>query len=127
MDDVQLAIKKLEELRSAGFGIAVDDFGTGYSSLSYLRHLPITTMKIDRCFVSDLPKESAIASTILMLGKQLNLKIVAEGIENEAQLKWLQERDCVIGQGYYFSKPLPRDVFEDKYIKQCSTEAKTVS
>ncbi|MEZ9197161.1 putative bifunctional diguanylate cyclase/phosphodiesterase [Shewanella sp. 10N.286.54.B9] len=127
MDDVQLAIKKLEELRSAGFGIAVDDFGTGYSSLSYLRHLPITTMKIDRCFVSDLPKESAIASTILMLGKQLNLKIVAEGIENEAQLKWLQERDCVIGQGYYFSKPLPRDVFEDKYIKQYSAEAKTVS
>ncbi|MEZ9823204.1 EAL domain-containing protein [Shewanella sp. 10N.286.45.A1] len=127
MDDVQLAIKKLEELRSAGFGIAVDDFGTGYSSLSYLRHLPITTMKIDRCFVSDLPKESAIASTILMLGKQLELKVVAEGIENEDQLKWLQERDCVIGQGYYFSKPLPRDVFEDKYIKQYSAEAKTVS
>lgn len=127
MDDVQLTIKKLEELRSAGFGIAVDDFGTGYSSLSYLRHLPITTMKIDRCFVSDLPKESAIASTILMLGKQLKLKVVAEGIENEDQLKWLQERDCVIGQGYYFSKPLPRDVFEDKYIKQYSAEAKTVS
>ena len=127
MDDVQLAIKKLEELRSAGFGIAVDDFGTGYSSLSYLRHLPITTMKIDRCFVSDIPKESAIASTILMLGKQLELKVVAEGIENEDQLKWLQERDCVIGQGYYFSKPLPRDVFEDKYIKQYSAEAKTVS
>ena len=127
MDDVQLAIKKLEELRSAGFGIAVDDFGTGYSSLSYLRHLPITTMKIDRCFVSDLPQESAIASTILMLGKQLNLKIVAEGIENEAQLKWLKERDCLIGQGYYFSKPLPLDIFEDKYIKQYSAEAKTVS
>lgn len=127
MDDVQLAIKKLEELRSAGFGIAVDDFGTGYSSLSYLRHLPITTMKIDRCFVSDLPKESAIASTILMLGKQLDLKIVAEGIENEAQLTWLQERGCLIGQGYYFSKPLPLNIFEDKYIKQHSTEAKTLS
>lgn len=127
MDDVQLAIKKLEELRSAGFGIAVDDFGTGYSSLSYLRHLPITTIKIDRCFVSDLPQESAIASTILMLGKQLGLKIVAEGIENEAQLEWLQERDCLIGQGYYFSKPLPLNIFEDKYIKQYSAEAKTVS
>ncbi|MCL1096072.1 putative bifunctional diguanylate cyclase/phosphodiesterase [Shewanella kaireitica] len=127
MDDVQLAIKKLEELRAAGFGIAVDDFGTGYSSLSYLRHLPITTMKIDRCFVSDLPQESAIASTILMLGKQLDLKIVAEGIENEAQLEWLQERDCLIGQGYYFSKPLPLEIFEDKYVKQYSAEAKTVS
>jgi diguanylate cyclase (GGDEF)-like protein len=127
MDDVQLAIKKLEQLRAAGFGIAVDDFGTGYSSLSYLRHLPITTMKIDRCFVSDLPQESAIASTILMLGKQLDLKIVAEGIENEAQLKWLQERDCLIGQGYFFSKPLAIEAFEDKYIKHYSQAAQTVS
>lgn len=77
MNDIEQAIVKLEQLKSAGFGIAVDDFGTGYSSLSYLRHLPITTMKIDRCFVSDLPGDSAIASTILMLGKQLNLTIVA--------------------------------------------------
>jgi diguanylate cyclase (GGDEF)-like protein len=118
IDDVQLAIKKIEQLRAAGFGIAIDDFGTGYSSLSYLRQLPITTMKIDRSFVSDLPQESAIASTILMLGKQLNLKIVAEGIENEAQLKWLKERDCSIGQGYFFSKPLALEAFEDKYIKR---------
>lgn len=127
MNDVQLAIKKLEELRASGFGIAVDDFGTGYSSLSYLRQLPITTMKIDRCFVTDLPQENAIASTILMLGKQLDLKIVAEGIENEAQLKWLQERDCSIGQGYFFSKPLSIAAFEDKYIKPYSQIAKTVS
>ncbi|WP_352289625.1 EAL domain-containing protein, partial [Psychrobacter sp. GW64-MNA-CIBAN-0177] len=57
MNDVEQAITKLEQLKSAGFGIAVDDFGTGYSSLSYLRHLPITTMKIDRAFVSDLPED----------------------------------------------------------------------
>ncbi|MGS0729970.1 EAL domain-containing protein, partial [Shewanella sp. 0m-11] len=82
MSDIESSIIKLRELKSAGFGIAVDDFGTGYSSLSYLRRLPITTMKIDRCFVSDLPEESAIASTILMLGKQLDLNIVAEGIES---------------------------------------------
>ncbi|MCU7993843.1 EAL domain-containing protein [Shewanella glacialipiscicola] len=116
MNDIELAIVKLEQLKSAGFGIAVDDFGTGYSSLSYLRHLPITTMKIDRCFVSDLPEDSAIASTILMLGKQLNLKIVAEGIENEQQLDWLKENQCQIGQGFYFSQPLPQAEFEALYI-----------
>lgn len=116
MNDIELAINKLELLKSAGFGIAVDDFGTGYSSLSYLRHLPITTMKIDRCFVSDLPEDSAIASTILMLGKQLNLTIVAEGIENELQLDWLKENQCQIGQGFYFSQPLPQAEFETLYI-----------
>ncbi|MCK7632700.1 MULTISPECIES: putative bifunctional diguanylate cyclase/phosphodiesterase [unclassified Shewanella] len=116
MNDIELAINKLEQLKSAGFGIAVDDFGTGYSSLSYLRHLPITIMKIDRCFVSDLPEDSAIASTILMLGKQLNLTIVAEGIENELQLDWLKENQCQIGQGFYFSQPLPQAEFETLYI-----------
>ncbi|GGE88366.1 putative bifunctional diguanylate cyclase/phosphodiesterase [Shewanella carassii] len=116
MNDIELAISKLEQLKSAGFGIAVDDFGTGYSSLSYLRHLPITTMKIDRCFVTDLPQESAIASTILMLGRQLDLKIVAEGIENELQLEWLKQNHCAIGQGFYFSQPLPLEEFEAKYI-----------
>ncbi|WP_153915178.1 putative bifunctional diguanylate cyclase/phosphodiesterase [Shewanella sp. TC10] len=116
MNDVDQAIAKLEQLKSAGFGIAVDDFGTGYSSLSYLRHLPITTMKIDRGFVSDLPHDAAIASTILMLGQQLNLDIVAEGIENEEQLEWLQQHNCQIGQGFFFSKPLPLDEFESKYL-----------
>lgn len=116
MNDVEQAVTKLEQLKSAGFGIAVDDFGTGYSSLSYLRHLPITTMKIDRAFVSDLPEDSAIASTILMLGRQLDLTIVAEGIENIQQLEWLKENQCEIGQGFYFSQPLPLAEFEEKYI-----------
>lgn len=124
MNDIELAIAKLEQLKSAGFGIAVDDFGTGYSSLSYLRHLPITTMKIDRCFVSDLPGDSAIASTILMLGKQLNLTIVAEGIENEQQLDWLKENQCQVGQGFYFSQPLPQSEFEALYI---ATQTATIS
>ncbi|NRD72775.1 EAL domain-containing protein [Shewanella sp. VB17] len=126
MDDIELAIAKLQQLKSAGFGIAVDDFGTGYSSLSYLRHLPITTMKIDRCFVTDLPQESAIASTILMLGKKLNLKIVAEGIENKEQIDWLDDNECQIGQGFYFSKPIPQDEFEEKYIKQNTATIKSI-
>ncbi|NRB23185.1 EAL domain-containing protein [Shewanella sp.] len=117
MNNIEKAITKLEQLKSAGFGIAVDDFGTGYSSLSYLRHLPITTMKIDRCFVTDLPQESAIASTILMLGKQLKLNIVAEGIETQEQLDWLKAHDCQMGQGFFFSEPLSQHDFEEKYIK----------
>jgi diguanylate cyclase (GGDEF)-like protein len=122
MNDVEQAITKLEQLKSAGFGIAVDDFGTGYSSLSYLRHLPITTMKIDRAFVSDLPQDSAIASTILMLGRQLDLTIVAEGIENIQQLEWLKDNQCEIGQGFYFSQPLPLAEFEQKYIANNTAE-----
>ena len=121
MEDIESAITKLHQLRNEGFGIAVDDFGTGYSSLSYLRRLPITTMKIDRCFVSDLPEESAIASTILILGQQLGLKIVAEGIENERQLAWLQTQGCQIGQGFYFSHPLPIERFEATYLAKQQT------
>ncbi|WP_299803713.1 EAL domain-containing protein [uncultured Shewanella sp.] len=126
MNDVESAIIKLQQLKTAGFSIAVDDFGTGYSSLSYLRRLPISTMKIDRGFVSDLPEESAIASTILMLGKQLDLNIVAEGIENEQQLTWLQNQGCEIGQGFYFSKPLPIEAFEATYIAPKCNLIKTV-
>ncbi|AZQ09646.1 putative bifunctional diguanylate cyclase/phosphodiesterase [Shewanella khirikhana] len=127
MSDVEAAISKLEQLKNAGFGIAVDDFGTGYSSLSYLRHLPITTMKIDRCFVSDLPSDSAIASTILMLGKQLDLRIVAEGIENELQLEWLRKAGCGVGQGFYFSPPLPVEEFEQKYFQSSTASVHDLS
>ncbi|MCE9679100.1 EAL domain-containing protein [Shewanella sp. AS1] len=126
MNDIELAISKLEQLRSAGFGIAVDDFGTGYSSLSYLQHLPITTLKIDRCFVTDLPHDSAIASTILLLGKQLDLNIVAEGIENEQQLNWLKEKKCQVGQGFYYSKPLTSQEFENLYIKPNNATIKRI-
>lgn len=116
MNDIELAINKLEQLKSAGFGIAVDDFGTGYSSLLYLQRLPITTIKIDRCFISNLPDNNVIASTILMLGRQLNLTIVAEGVENKSQLDWLKKNKCQIGQGFYFSQPLPQADFEALYI-----------
>ncbi|NKF49712.1 EAL domain-containing protein [Shewanella sp. WXL01] len=127
MNNIDEAIVKLEQLKNAGFGIAVDDFGTGYSSLSYLRHLPITTMKIDRAFVNDLPDDNAIASTILMLGKQLNLDIVAEGIETQEQLDWLKEHDCPIGQGFFYSQPLPLEEFELKYVLPNANEVGTKS
>ncbi|MBR9726474.1 EAL domain-containing protein [Shewanella intestini] len=117
MNNINDAIIKLQHLKNAGFGIAVDDFGTGYSSLSYLRHLPISTVKIDRAFVNDLPEDGAIASTILMLGQQLDLDIVAEGIETKEQLEWLKQHNCAIGQGFYYSKPLPQAEFEAKYMQ----------
>jgi EAL domain-containing protein (putative c-di-GMP-specific phosphodiesterase class I) len=79
-------------------------------------------MKIDRAFVSDLPQDSAIASTILMLGRQLDLTIVAEGIENIQQLEWLKDNQCEIGQGFYFSQPLPLAEFEQKYIANNTAE-----
>ncbi|WP_299007926.1 EAL domain-containing protein [uncultured Shewanella sp.] len=118
MNDIDVAIYKLQQLKKAGFSIALDDFGTGYSSLAYLRHLPISTLKIDRQFVTDLPKNNALASTILMLGRELNLHIVAEGIENNEQFQWLKTNGCHTGQGYYFNQPLSQEEFEVVYIKQ---------
>lgn len=118
MNDIDIAIYKLQQLKEAGFSIALDDFGTGYSSLAYLRHLPISTLKIDREFVIDLPKDNALASTILMLGRELDLNIVAEGIENDEQFQWLKQNGCQTGQGFYFNQPLSQEEFEAVYIKE---------
>ncbi|MCL1080078.1 EAL domain-containing protein [Parashewanella spongiae] len=117
INDIQFAIAQIEQLTSAGFKVAIDDFGTGYSSLSYLKLLPINTLKIDRAFIEGLPENDAIASTILMLGKQMKLDIVAEGIDEKKQLNWLKEKQCPIGQGYLFSKPLPKEQFEKLYMQ----------
>lgn len=110
----------LKRLREEGVGIALDDFGTGYSSLAYLRQLPISELKIDRSFVRDVPDKqeaNSIASIILQIGKELGLKVVAEGIETEEQLTFLQERQCDIGQGWLFYKALPATTFEKKLRK----------
>ncbi|MBE8168882.1 MAG: EAL domain-containing protein [Shewanella sp.] len=124
INDIQFAISQIEQLTSAGFKVAIDDFGTGYSSLSYLKLLPINTLKIDRAFIEGLPENDEIATTILMLGKQMNLNIVAEGIDEEKQLEWLKENQCPIGQGFIFSKPLSKDQFEKQYM-QPNQEAMT--
>lgn len=98
------------ELRRMGVKIAIDDFGTGYSSLSHLKLLPITKLKIDKSFVSDIPRDSndvAITRTIILLARSLSLEILAEGVETEDQLAFLAGEGCSNGQGYYFSPPLP--------------------
>lgn len=110
----------LERLKSMGIRIALDDFGTGYSSLNYLKNFAINTLKIDRSFIIDIndnPKNEAIVSTILAMGRNLRLKVTAEGVETEEQYQTLLDKDCDIIQGYYFSKPVPQSEFE-KLIKK---------
>jgi EAL domain-containing protein (putative c-di-GMP-specific phosphodiesterase class I) len=99
-----------------GIAISVDDFGTGYSSLSYLRRLPLSTLKIDRAFVQDVtssPDAAAIADIIIAMAHRLNLSVIAEGVEEEAQLQFLRDKGCEMMQGYYFSKPIPADAFTE--------------
>ncbi len=100
----------LRELTDAGFSIAIDDFGTGYSSLSRLRHMPVRVLKIDRSFVSNVQEDRQAASIVtafLELASGLDLVALAEGIETPEELAFLRERGCKLGQGYYFSKPVP--------------------
>ena len=122
INNIQLAIARIEQLQKAGFKVAIDDFGTGYSSLSYLKLLPINTLKIDRAFIEGLPENDAIAKTILMLGQQMNFEIVAEGIDEKKQLEWLKQHNCQIGQGFLFSKPLPKEEFEAVYLSPTQSE-----
>ncbi|TDF39282.1 EAL domain-containing protein [Alteromonadaceae bacterium M269] len=116
MTDIETTFSLFVQLRDNGIKISIDDFGTGYSSLSYLRRLPLDSLKIDRSFISDIPNDTVLPSTILALAKELHLTTVAEGVETDKQLAWLKENHCDIMQGYYFDKPLPISEFENKYI-----------
>ena len=110
MRHAQVTIDALETLSRMGVQLAVDDFGTGYSSLSYLRRFPIDTLKIDGSFIRDIPHDpddSAITTAIIVMAQSLKLKVVAEGVETEEQLRYLREHGCHAMQGYLFSKPLP--------------------
>jgi EAL domain-containing protein (putative c-di-GMP-specific phosphodiesterase class I) len=107
------AVRMLHQLRDLGIEINIDDFGTGYSNLSYLMQLPISTLKIDRSFIEPIRKGSnntQIVQTIIMLAKNLGMKVIAEGVETEYQIEQLKKFDCEVGQGYYFSRPMQ---FED--------------
>lgn len=114
MDDVAEAIRTLRALREQGILFAIDDFGTGYSSLQYLKQLPLDSLKIDRAFIRDLPgdeEDAAIAAATISMAHSLGLKVVAEGVETEAQLYFLQQRGCELFQGYLFSKPVDAETF----------------
>ncbi len=114
-------IHMLEQLRDIGVRLAIDDFGTGQSSLGYLKRLPVEKLKIDRSFVMDIPEDvddTAIAKAILALGQSLQLTIVAEGVENEAQVSFLRELECDQVQGFYYSVPLPAQEFEQLLFRK---------
>ena len=109
MREMDVIVPKLRMLSSRGITIGIDDFGTGYSSLSYLQHFPVDTLKIDRAFVSDIrgeDSESSIVNAIIHMAKGLGLDIIAEGVENETQLKYLHTQGCHQVQGFIYSKPL---------------------
>jgi len=110
MNNADAMVPLLKRLRKMGICLAVDDFGTGYSSLSYLQEFPFDTLKIDRSFIKKLGagngRNTNIIRTIISLASHLNMKVIAEGIENEVQLEKLRDMNCRYGQGFYFSKPV---------------------
>jgi diguanylate cyclase (GGDEF)-like protein/PAS domain S-box-containing protein len=119
MEDVKYNIASLQAIRDLGISIAIDDFGTGFSSLAYLARLPVDTLKIDRSFVIDMtagPQGLALVSTIIALAHSLKLKVVAEGVETEEQQHLLHLLDCDETQGFLFSKPLPAEIFEARFL-----------
>ena len=119
MEDVERSRELLLTIRAIGVCVAIDDFGTGYSSLSYLAKLPVDALKIDRAFVSEMTTGAdglALVSTIVHLAHSLKLKVVAEGVETEEQAQLLKLLHCDEMQGFLFSPPVPREVFEAKFL-----------
>lgn len=114
MHDPEEVILSLHQLSKHGMMLAIDDFGTGYSSLAYLKRFPVNTLKIDRAFITDISSDNddvAIVEAVLGLGKHFNMKVVAEGVEDEEQLNFLKTQGCDIAQGYYISKPLSAEQY----------------
>lgn len=109
MGDVEAAIIQLRDIKALGVSLSIDDFGTGYSSLSYIKRFPVDILKIDRSFVKDIPEDPndmEITAAIIAMAQKLNLQVIAEGVETEAQMTFLAKNNCYIVQGYYYSPPL---------------------
>ena len=121
-DDKEHMINVLNELRANGFKISMDDFGTGYSSFSLLTEMPLDTLKLDKSFVdkvgsqSDRLEDLVVIRHIVTLAKELNFTCLAEGAETKAQVDTLSELGCDLIQGYYYSKPIPIDEYDKKYL-----------
>ena len=119
VDNVEDVIAKMQKLKQLGVHFSIDDFGTGYSSLAYLTKFPLDQLKIDKSFVDDIGKDEGdqiIIETIIAMADRLSLNLIAEGVENSEQVKFLKEKGCFNYQGYYFSKPLPSSEFSMKYL-----------
>jgi EAL domain-containing protein (putative c-di-GMP-specific phosphodiesterase class I) len=130
VNDVDDIIGKMSALKERGVSFSLDDFGTGFSSLSYLKRLPLDQLKIDQAFVRDLqtnPNDAAIASTVVSLGQNLGLEVIAEGVETEGQRSFLTTIGCHRFQGYLFSKPVPIAEFEGFLTRQRDDEVASTS
>lgn len=120
IDDPHAAVAILRPLRNAGVRIALDDFGMGYAGLRQLHHmksLPVDVLKIDKMFVEGLPDDNSMISAIILLARSLNLQMVAEGVETEAQREWLAQAGVEIGQGFLYARAVPAETFEERYLK----------
>ncbi|WP_221888532.1 biofilm formation regulator HmsP [Leclercia adecarboxylata] len=121
IDDPNEAVAILRPLRNAGVRIALDDFGMGYAGLRQLQHmktLPVDVLKIDKAFVEELPDDSSMVEAIIQMAHSLKLEIIAEGVETDAQRRWLADAGVECGQGFLFAKAVPGDVFESRYLHQ---------
>jgi EAL domain-containing protein (putative c-di-GMP-specific phosphodiesterase class I) len=124
VEKVAETITKMTALKALGIGFSMDDFGTGYSSLSQLKRLPLDQLKIDQSFVRDLltsVTDATIVRTIIALGQSLNLSLIAEGVETEEQLEFLEELGCYTYQGYLFGPAFPIAPFED-FVRRTSRD-----
>jgi diguanylate cyclase (GGDEF)-like protein/PAS domain S-box-containing protein len=127
LSNTEATLQVLQELRATGLKLAIDDFGTGYCSLSYLKQFPVSKLKIDRSFIRDLvanPGDAAITSAIINMAKSMNLRVIAEGVENDAQVRFLRAQRCDEIQGYYLAKPLsPEEAAE--LLRATTTRARS--
>ncbi len=120
MHEPEQAIILLEKIRDLGCKISIDDFGTGYSSLAYLKRLPVKKLKIDQSFVRDIPGDSndeAIVKAVILIAKSMQLEVIAEGVEEQAQQAFLLEHGYQYSQGYLYAKPMPIKQFE-QYLER---------
>lgn len=129
IQDVKETSDRIRELRTLGVSMSIDDFGTGYSSLAYLKDIPLTRLKIDRAFISEIPEwdDGTIARTIVALARNLNLRVLAEGVEKEEQIQFLKEAGCEEYQGFYFSKPITADECTDLLVSRSGSKSKAFS
>ncbi|MFY0676143.1 MAG: EAL domain-containing protein [Neptuniibacter sp.] len=125
IQDIENSIETLHRLKKLGVKIALDDFGTGYSSLNYLNRLPIDTLKVDRSFIMDLvevPEKKTLIKNLITLSHELGMKVVAEGVETQEQLSFLQQMNCDEMQGYFFSPPVTAEAFKVLLEQQAREE-----
>ncbi|EFE06191.1 cyclic diguanylate phosphodiesterase (EAL) domain protein [Citrobacter youngae ATCC 29220] len=128
IDDPNAAVAILRPLRNAGVRIALDDFGMGYAGLRQLQHmksLPVDVLKIDKMFVDGVPEDCSMISAIIQLAHSLNLQMIAEGVETQAQREWLSQAGVEVAQGFLFARPVPAKIFEERYLSQEGADYKS--